>query len=55
MSEDARNLDVDVDGALGKGCFSRNRTRPSLRVHWVACGTCSIPGNFFKLGVIKTI
>ena len=26
-------------------------TRPSVRVHWVACGTCSIPGNFFQVGV----
>ena len=27
------------------------RSRRSVRVHWVACGTCSVPGNFsFKLG-----
>ena len=26
------------------------QTRPSLRVHWVACGTCSVPGNFFQVG-----
>ena len=26
-------------------------TRPSVRVHWVACGTCSVPGNFFQVGV----
>ena len=25
-------------------------TRPSARVHWVACGTCSVPGNFFQVG-----
>ena len=28
-----------------------DRTRPSVRVHWVACGTCSVPGNFFQVGV----
>ena len=27
------------------------KTRPSVRVHWVACGTCSVPGNFFQVGV----
>ena len=27
------------------------KTRPSIRVHWVACGTCSVPGNFFQVGV----
>ena len=26
-------------------------TRPSVRVHWVACGTCSVPGNFFQVRV----
>ena len=26
------------------------KTRPSVRVHWVACGTCSVPGNF-QVGV----
>ena len=25
-------------------------TRPSVRVHWVACGTCSVKGNFFQVG-----
>ena len=26
-------------------------TRPSVRIHWVACGTCSVPDNFFfRLG-----
>ena len=25
-------------------------TRPSVRVHWVACGTCTVPDIFFKLG-----
>ena len=25
-------------------------TRPSVRVHWVACGTCSVPGTFFQVG-----
>ena len=29
----------------------RFKTRPSVRVHWVACGTCSVPGNFFQVGV----
>ena len=29
--------------------FSHN-TRPSVRVHWLACGACSVPGNFFQLG-----
>ena len=24
-------------------------TRPSVRVHWVACGTCTVPDNFLKL------
>ena len=24
--------------------------RPSVRVHWVACGTCSVPRNFFPVG-----
>ena len=28
-------------------------TRPSVRVHWVACGTCSVPGNFFQVGVCR--
>ena len=28
-----------------------NKTRPSVRIHWVACGTCSVPGNFFQVGV----
>ena len=23
-------------------------TRPSVRVHWVACGTCTVPNNFFQ-------
>ena len=27
------------------------QTGPSVRVHWVACGTCSVPGNFFQVGV----
>ena len=27
------------------------KTRPSVRVHWVACGTCSVPGNFFQVRV----
>ena len=22
-----------------------------MRVHWVACGTCSVPGSFFQVGV----
>ena len=22
-----------------------------MRVHWVACGMCSVPGNFFQVGV----
>ena len=26
------------------------KTRPSLRVHWVACGTCTVPNNFFQVG-----
>ena len=26
-------------------------TRPSVRVHLVAGGTCSVPGNFFQVGV----
>ena len=26
------------------------RTRPSVRVHWVACGTCTVPDNFFQVG-----
>ena len=26
------------------------KTRPSVRVHWVACGTCSVPRNFFPVG-----
>ena len=25
-------------------------TRPSVRVHWVACAACSFPGNFFQVG-----
>ena len=25
-------------------------TRPSVRVHWVACGTCSVKGKFFQVG-----
>ena len=25
-------------------------TRPSVRVHWVACGTCTVPDNFFQVG-----
>ena len=24
-----------------------NITRPSVRVHWVACGTCTVQDNFF--------
>ena len=24
------------------------QTRPSVRVHWVACGTCTVPDNFFQ-------
>ena len=31
--------------------YSQRETRPSLRVHWVACGMCSVPGNFFQVGV----
>ena len=31
-------------------CIS-SETRPSVRVQWVACGTCSVPGNFFQVGV----
>ena len=30
---------------------NRKKTRPFVRVHWVACGTCSVPGNFFQVGV----
>ena len=26
------------------------KTRPSVRVHWVACGTCTVPDNFFQVG-----
>ena len=26
------------------------QTRPSVRVHWVACGTCSVPRNFLQVG-----
>ena len=29
----------------------KTETRPSVRIHWVACGTCSVPGNFFQVGV----
>ena len=25
-------------------------TRPSVRVHWIACGTCSVKGKFFQVG-----
>ena len=25
-------------------------TRPSVRVHWVACGTSTVPDNFFQVG-----
>ena len=25
-------------------------TRPSVRVHWVACGTCTVSDNFFQVG-----
>ena len=31
-------------------------TRPSVRVHWVACGTCTNPDKFFSSwGGIKAI
>ena len=23
--------------------------RPSVRVHWVSCGTCTVPDNFFQV------
>ena len=29
------------------------QTRRSVSVHWVACGTCSVPGIFFKSGIIR--
>ena len=32
----------------------RKKNRPSVRVHWVACGTCSLPGNFFQVGVFSS-
>ena len=38
------------EGALATNGGGFSVTRPSVRVHWVACGTCSVPGNFFKLG-----
>ena len=40
-------------GETGKTLPTRKikKTRPSVRVHWVACGTCSVPGNFFQVGV----
>ena len=28
----------------------KNKTRPSVRVHWAACGTCTVPDNFFQVG-----
>ena len=30
--------------------FLAKLTRPSVRVHWVACGTCTVPDNFFQVG-----
>ena len=48
---------TDCLHVLKIGCYFRwfkqilGRTRPSVRVHWVACGTCSVPGNFFQVGV----
>ena len=26
------------------------RTSPSVRVNWVACGTCTVPDNFLQVG-----
>ena len=34
----------------GKKKLKKRKTRPSVRVHWVACGTCTVPDNFFQVG-----
>ena len=34
---------------IGQVC-KNIQTRPSVRVHWVACGTCTVPDNFFQVG-----
>ena len=34
----------------GNPVTRRSTTRPSVRVHWVACGTCTVPDNFFQVG-----
>ena len=36
---------------LIKILYFSDETRPSVRVHWVARDTCSVPGNFFQVGV----
>ena len=35
---------------MGRGTTKIEQTRPSVRVHWVACGTCTVPDNFFQVG-----
>ena len=39
-------------GVIGKTFTDteKNKTRPAVRVHWVACGTCTVPDNFFQVG-----
>ena len=34
----------------GKKKQKQKKTRPSVRVHWVACGTFTVPDNFFQVG-----
>ena len=29
---------------------TQRKLDPPCGVHWVACGTCSVPGNFFQVG-----
>ena len=51
-----KTLDKEAGGLLFRRCFMTDstacqnctKTRPSVRVHWVACGTRSVPRNFFS-------
>ena len=43
-------LSREVTGKTFPDTEKNNKTRPSVRVHWVACGTCSVEGKFFQVG-----
>ena len=45
------NIENGLEHGFVEHCLNYVLTRPSVRVHWVACGTCNVPCNFFQVGV----